>query len=179
MRVYILVAVKRARYFLPALFLFLPARTAEARLFVFPDFPWGENTTEVEIAAGGKGWRLAEKTLDPDRRELIYRTVFLEKECRISFLFTPVGDKLFSVRAEWEGSGFGYVLAEKFKKRYRTPREEMPLLKTYIWSRQYTEVELRHDGDSTRLIFSNLNLWTEYREEMKRIKEMQKEQEGE
>jgi hypothetical protein len=170
--------MKRARNFIPVLVFFFLAAEAAAKPIVFPDFPWGSRSCDVEITAGGKGWRLLDKTLDPDRRELVYRTVFEERECKIVFRFTPAGDKLFSVRAEWEGSGFGYVLLEKYQKIYRTPREEMPRMKTYIWSRQNTEIELRHDDESTILIYSDLTLWSEYTEEMKRLKELRKEKDS-
>lgn len=170
--------MRRARHFIPALLLLLPA-TAAGKPIVFPDFPWGSYSAEVENAAGGKGWKLVDKTFAPDRRELAYRTVFWERECRITFFFTPAGGKLFSVRAEWEGVGFGYVLREQITKGYGEPREKMDRIETAIWSRQNTELELRHGGDSTVLIYSDLNLWTDYVEETKRARARLQERDGE
>jgi len=161
------------------LIFFLLPTTARAKLIAFPDFPWGSFSADVETAAGRMGWKLQDKTFDTDRRELAYRTVLREKECRVTFRFTPTSGQLFSVRAEWEGIGFGCLLREQFQKDYGTPREEMPRLKIYIWSRQNTEVELRHGDETTILIYSDLNLWSEYTEEMKRLREMKRAQDQE
>ena len=170
--------MRRARFFIPALILFLLPAAAAGKPIVFPDFPWGSYSAEVESAAGGKGWKLVDKTFAPDRRELAYRTVFWERDCRLTFFFTPAGGKLFSARAEWEGTGFGYALRERITKAYGEPREKMDRIETYIWSRQNTELELRHGGDSTVLIYSDLNLWTDYVEETKRARARLQERDG-
>ncbi len=60
-------------------------------------------------------------------------------------------------------------------RRYGSPRQEIPAASIHIWTRKFSELELRFDRDLTVLTYSNLNLWNDFKEETKLIAEREAE----
>jgi len=123
----------------------------------------------VELKAAEKGYHLLRKMDEYNEVKLKYRATLMAEEGVVSFSFTPISKKLFAVTVIWKDTAFGPEVHQKLKKLYKTPREEMPQIRTYIWTRKNTELELRYDRKETLLFYSNLNLWDDYREENKKL----------
>lgn len=154
-----------------------PVGSLSAKPIVFLDFSWGASPTEVEAKAANRGYHLKSKLAEDGDLELIYTASFLGKESTVTFSFTPLKRKLYTVRAVWEGTDFGPSLQVHFRENRGMPRVEMEAVKLYIWTRKNTEVELRYGEDETVLTYSDLNLWNDYREE-REIREARKNEEA-
>jgi len=142
-----------------------------AALIQFRDFDWGLSLYGTELLAAETGFILEEKVTDPGNLFLTYQASIFEETCRIEFNFTPLSQKLYTVRLEWEGAYRGNFILKELLQRYHSPREEIPGANIHIWTRKFTELELRYDREITVLTYSNLNLWKDFKEEMERIEE--------
>ncbi len=153
-----------------------PVGSLSAKPIVFLDFSWGASPSEVEAKAADHGFNLKSKLAEDGDLKLIYTASFLGKESTVTFSFTPLKRKLFTVRAVWEEMDFGPSLQARFRENRGMPRVEMEAVKLYIWTRKNTEVELRYGEDETCLTYSDLNLWNDYREEKEILEERKKEE---
>ena len=170
---------KRKKVFFPAVLfltvgLLLPA-AGSANLIRFNDFDWGMSLYGVELQAAGADYRLEEKNADSPDLGLKFSGEVFGDECEIEFSFTPLGQKLYSVRLTWEGNIQGNFILRELLRRYGDPRQEIPAASIHIWTRKFTELELRYDRDITVLTYSNLNLWNDFKEETELIAEREEE----
>lgn len=135
------------------------------------DFNWGMTLLEVEAHAADKNYTLAEKEITGLKPHLEYETHLHGNECIISFFFTPLGQKLYSAIVTWKSSTYGTLIKSILMKEYKYPREEMPAVNMYIWTRKNTEMELRYGFEDTILTYSHLDLWNEFKDEKDLIEE--------
>lgn len=143
---------------------------AEARLFELEDFAWGLPLLEVERRAADHGYRLRTKEISGPELLLEYEASLRGMNCRLAFLFTPLGGKLYRAAASWDRPDFVDTLREELIREYGEPREELPGGKISIWTRRNTELILRAVGGETVLTYRHILLTREAREEKKIVK---------
>ncbi len=100
--------VKITRFLLPTAFflaaVFLSPLPGSAQLIQFKNFDWEMSLYGVELQAAEAGYRLEEKNTAPPDLSFKFSGEIFGEECEIEFNFTPLSQKLYSVRLEWEGS---------------------------------------------------------------------------
>jgi hypothetical protein len=158
-----------------SIFLFFTS-SGYPKIIQFNDFDWGMPLVKVESLASEKNFILTKKELSAITLFLKYDNYLYGRECVITFFFTPLGQKLYHVKVEWESPTFGDFVKSMVIKEYQYPREEIPDANIYIWTRTNTEMELRYGVDDTALTYSNLDLWADYKDE-KELKEEQMQEE--
>lgn len=154
---------------------FLSSWAGYSKPIQFADFTWGMRLLGVEAGAAESNFNLVEKEIAGANPYLKYKTFLQGKECTITFSFTPRGQRLYSVVIIWPPPSFGVFIRDVLMKKYQTPRQEIPHANLYLWTRLNTEVELRYGLENTKLSYSDLHIWREYREEKEILEEQARE----
>ncbi len=143
----------------------------------FEDFSWGLTLLQIEALAAEHNFNLRLKEITGLHPQLEYDTFLEGKDCLVTFAFTPLGQKLYSVTIVWDPPSFGLFVQEELKKSFGEPRESIPGATLLVWTRLNTEAELHYGIENTRLVYSDIYLWKEGLDEKKMLKEQAKEAE--